>query len=180
MLPAVLAAALFLAPIGALPERRTDEAPASFHFTSVRPEHLRECPTPGTVCFLQAPGSTLRASVLEGAGGKTPIFFRALPGVKPGHDVPWDLLLVINLKTRTVPGPLLVAVFDADDKAAIANHEVTQLWTLEVSAFKFLAAFVHLDPSEGGFNPTHTYLFRVVQLLGKREVVLAEGKVRFD
>lgn len=182
----ILVALAAAADIGALPPRRAadldEPKPPALKFTSVTHAHQQVCPWPGRVCFLQAPGTTLRASTLTGPGGsyQVPIFFRAPPGARATADVPWDLLVVADLKERNRPGDVLIAVYDADDPAAIRSHEVTQLWTVSLPPFKMLAAYVHIEPSETAIRPTHTYLFRIVQLLGKREVLLAEGKVRLE
>ena len=149
---------------GALPPRPTVEAPSAIRFTSVTHEHELVCHEPGRLCFLPAPGATLRASVLWGtSAGKIPIFFRA-PTARNG---PWDLLLVANLKQRNLKGTVMIVVYDQEDRAAQANHEVTAMW-------------LHVDPDESSISHGHAYLFQVVQLVKNREVVLAQGNVRFE
>ncbi len=162
---------------GALPPRPTVEAPSAIRFTSVTHEHELVCHEPGRLCFLPAPGATLRASVLWGtSAGKIPIFFRA-PTARNG---PWDLLLVANLKQRNLKGTVMIVVYDQEDRAAQANHEVTAMWQAEMDPFRMFALWLHVDPDESSISHGHAYLFQVVQLVKNREVVLAQGNVRFE
>ena len=167
---------------GALPERAsTSDEPVPLKFISVTPRHQRECTQPGLVCFYAPLGATLRASVLYGTSfGKIPIFFRKPPFGQKLSAVPWELEVVANLKQKNLPGTVLILVYDQEDPQAIANHEVTAMWEAKLDAFRTIAMRVRIDPEGMGFNPTHIYLFRVVQILAKREVVLAQGNVRLE
>lgn len=179
---AVVVVALAAVP-GALPERAPIDEPEPPRFTSVTPLHLEKCPQPGTVCFFAPPDvATVRASVLVGAkhARVVPIFFRVAPGQEKDPAQPWDVELVARLERRSQPGTIVVVAFDRDDPDALRDREVTWMWQAQLGAFKTFALRLHLDPGESNFRPGHVYLFRVLQLIGNQEVILAQGNVRFE
>lgn len=92
-------------------------------------------------------------------------------------DVPWTLDVHATLRRPALAGNALFLVYDAEDRAAIAAHEVTGMWQAAVPAGDKLSARLSLSP-EDGFHAGHTYLIRVAQIIRGRETVLAEGEVR--
>lgn len=93
----------------------------------------------------------------------------------PGEG--WETELHAHFARRSVRGTILFVVYDAADKQAIAHHEVTTLWTVDSDPTHELSLRAPLD-RDMGFRKNHTYRVRVVQLLRRREVVLAEGDIR--
>jgi hypothetical protein len=89
---------------------------------------------------------------------------------------PWSVDVVAHLKRPAFAGNTLFLFFDADDPQAMSAHQYTALFQARVAAGRSLAARFTLDPSDG-FRPGHTYRVRIVQLIGGREVLLAEGDV---
>src|SRR5262249_9511190 len=134
----------------------------------------------GAVCFFSGAAATVRSV----QGTDVTLSRGAEVAAKAGaaqakRTQPWDVLLVANLKKPTLPGTVLFVVYDKNDPEAIKRHEVTEIWYVTMAAARAVAARVQLDPDEG-FNAGHTYLLRVVQLVSKREVVLAEGSVKLE
>ena len=91
----------------------------------------------------------------------------------------WQAELVVHFTRRSVRGNILVLVYDAADKQAIARREVTRLWNIEADPLHNLQMVMPFD-RDAGFHKNHTYKVKVVQLLRKHEVVLAEGSVHLE
>ena len=96
---------------------------------------------------------------------------------QPGEG--WEAELTAHFARRSVRGTILFVVYDAADKHAIAKHEVTTLWMVDSDPTHQLSLRVPFDP-DSGFRKNHTYRVRVVQLLRRHEVLLAEGDVRLS
>jgi hypothetical protein len=160
-----------------------DDAPITIHEAAkATPCNVKAgmCVTAGarTVAVASAP--------LVAAGGKTapvvPRFSRAAAvasegaAATPDENAPWSLELAANLKRAAWNGNALFIFFDLEDPDAIENHTYTALYQTPVKAGPKLAAQLSLLPTEG-FRAGHSYRIRIVQLIGGKEVVLAEGDV---
>jgi hypothetical protein len=75
-----------------------------------------------------------------------------------------------------VPGNTLFLFFDLEDAEALQNRQFTALFQAPLKGGSKVSARVNLSPEEG-FRAGHSYRIRIVQLLGNREIVLAEGDV---
>jgi hypothetical protein len=141
------------------------------------------CLTPGarTVAVASEP---LVAATGKGkpAAPVVPRFSRAAPvasgsaAATADESAPWSLELTANLKRTSLKGNALFIFFDLEDPNAIEEHTYTALYQLPIKAGSKLAAQMALTPSEG-FRAGHTYRLRILQLVGGKEVVLAEGDV---
>jgi hypothetical protein len=92
------------------------------------------------------------------------------------QNAPWSLELSANLKRAAWNGNALFIFFDLEDPEAIESHTYTALYQTPIKAGSKLAAHLSLQPSEG-FRAGHNYRIRIVQLIGGKEVMLAEGDV---
>jgi hypothetical protein len=91
-------------------------------------------------------------------------------------DGNWTVDLCSTLKRAAVAGNTIFMFFDLDDPESLPNRQFTALYQANLKAQKTLAARLTLQPSEG-FRAGHTYRLRIVQLLGGKELPLAEGDV---
>jgi hypothetical protein len=91
-------------------------------------------------------------------------------------NAPWSLELSANLKRAAWNGNALFIFFDLEDPEAIESHTYTALYQTPIKSGTKLAAHLSLQPSEG-FRAGHNYRVRIVQLIGGKEVMLAEGDV---
>ncbi len=66
--------------------------------------------------------------------------------------------------------------YDADDPEALSARKFTALYQTAVKSSRSLSARLSLTGEEG-FRAGRTYRVRVVQLVGGKEVLLAEGDV---
>ena len=142
------------------------------------------CLTPGprTVAVASA---ALVAATTPGKSAAAPVvprFSRAAAlasgsaGATQDESAPWSLELMANLKRPAWNGNALFIFFDLEDADAIENHQYTALYQTPIKSGPKLAAHVALSPAEG-FRAGHTYRVRIVQLVGGKEIVLAEGDV---
>jgi hypothetical protein len=92
------------------------------------------------------------------------------------NSQPWTLEIGGTLKRAAVPGNTLFLFFDLEDAEALQNRQFTALFQAPLKGGSKLSARVNLSPEEG-FRAGHSYRIRIVQLLGNREIVLAEGDV---
>ena len=162
------------------PEAAPEATAAAPRLLTPTAEHQTACPRAGRICVFAGSPSTTR-----GSGEKAATLTRvarvakagSAGGASPGQ--PWDLELVAPLRAKTTPGTVLVLAFDKADPQALAHREATGLWELPVGATKLLGVQLRID-ADAGFRAAHGYVLRIVQLLGKREVVLAEGEVTLE
>lgn len=159
---------------------------------AVAPELAAQAGGPGEIGFFAAGADTVRTPPAPPSeGAKTdepaPVVLKrgtalAAAAVRRGlsdRSVGWDVEMVGRLKRPTVRGAVLVTVYDASDKEALARREVTSLWSFILPKTAVASVRVRLD-EDGGYRAGREYLVRFVQLLGRRESVLAEGRVRLE
>jgi hypothetical protein len=155
---------------------------------SVQPEiflipdgHKQDCPRTGTVCLFGNGGGTIAGIdvnptvgiVTTLARGTQVAGMNATAGV-PEADV-WHVEMLARLRARaTAQEPVIVAVMDYADPDGMARKEATAVWQIDGASAKDIGMRFVLS-AEDGFLPRHTYLVRMVQGVGKREKVLAEG-----
>jgi len=145
----------------------------------------RECPERGSICVTRGGSATIvgvevsddRPDVTVLARG-TQVAAKGGLGAA-GTEQPWQVQMVARFKARSEHGPIVVAVFDRDDPESIARKEAKALWTVDMNPGRDLGMRFLLTP-EDGFEPSHTYLLRVVQTQGVRDRVLAEGTVHLE
>jgi hypothetical protein len=159
-----------------------DETPQVF---LVSREQKRECPQRGAVCVATGGSATIvgvefsenQPAVTVLARG-TQVAAKGSLGAA-GNNQPWQVEMVARFKERSSNGPIIVAVFDREDPESIAQYEAKVLWNVSMSPGRDLGMRFLLSPDDG-FEPSHTYLVRVVQTQGVRDRVLAEGNVHLE
>jgi hypothetical protein len=159
-----------------------DETPRVFLVSRAQ---KRECPQLGSVCVSSGGSSTVggvevsqnRPDVTVLARG-IQLAGKASAGVA-GADQPWQVEMVARFTGRSDRGPIIVAVFDREDQEGIEHREAKALWNVNMNPGRDLGMRFLLTPEEG-FEPSHTYLVRVVQVQGVRDRVLAEGTVHLE
>jgi hypothetical protein len=160
----------------------TNETPQVF---LVSRSQRRDCPQLGSVCVAPGGSATIvgvelsedRPDLTVLARG-TQVAAKGGLGVA-GTDQPWQVEMVARFRWRSDRGPIIVAVFDRDDPESIAHKEAKVLWNVSMEPGRDLGMRFLLSP-EDGFEPSHTYLLRVVQVQGVRDRVLAEGTVHLE
>lgn len=141
----------------------------------------RSCARAGAICWWSAGRATIAVSqaVASAPDGKKPLalvvpcFARAASADELGG---WSLEIAATLKRPVLAGNVVFLFFDADDKEALAARQFTALFQANAKAGKSLAARLALHPDDG-FHAGRTYRLRIVQLVGGRELLLAEGDV---
>jgi hypothetical protein len=159
-----------------------DETPQVFLISR---DQKRDCPQLGSVCVV--PGGSATILGVEISEDRPPVTVLARGtqvAAKAGlaaavADQPWQVEMVARFKERSDSGPIIVAVFDRDDQESIAHKEAKVLWNVSMNPGRDLGMRFLLSP-EDGFEPSHTYLLRVVQVQGVRDRVLAEGIVHLE
>jgi hypothetical protein len=92
----------------------------------------------------------------------------------------WKGTIVGFFKRWPYGGPITVWLYDKADKDAIKNKTVSHLETANPPKPKEI--FVHdieLDPNDG-LNKGRTYLIRIGQIVGRRELIYAQGEVTLE
>jgi len=74
---------------------------------------------------------------------------------------------------------MVVAVLDGERPEVVASHQALVAWDVTMQPGKNLGIRFLLSP-EQGFQPSHTYLLRVVQGQGNSEKILAEGEFHLE
>ena len=159
-----------------------DNAPQVF---LVSREQKSDCPQRGSVCV--SPGGSATIVGVEVSDDRPPVTvlargtqMAAKAGLcAVGYDQPWQVEMVARFRARSESGPVIVAVFDHADRESIASNEPKALWNVSMNPGRDLG-MRFLLACEEGFEPSHTYLIRVVQAQGRRDRVLAEGEVHLE
>lgn len=120
------------------------------------------CKVKGKVC-LHASGSTES----EGTDA-APVFKRS------GGKGDWIVDLFGNLKKPAIAGNAQFIFSDAQDSKVSKSREVTSMLQAPLKAGSGVSARVRLSTEEG-FRAGRLYHAQIVQILGGKEVVLAEG-----
>jgi hypothetical protein len=159
-----------------------DETPQVFLLSR---EQKRECPQLGSVCVAPGGSATIvGVEVSENQPAVTVLARGTQVAAKgglgtAGIDQPWQVEMVARFRARSNSGPIIVVVFDRDDPETIAHKDAKVLWNVNMSPGRALGMRFLLSPDDG-FEPSHTYLVRVVQTQGVRDRVLAEGNVHLE
>jgi hypothetical protein len=159
-----------------------DDTPQVF---LVSPIQKSECSERGSVCLSPGGSATIVGVEISDDRPAVTVLARGAQVAAKGGlgtaaaDQPWQVEMVARFKARSGSGPIIVAVFDRDDPQSIAHKEAKVLWTVSQSPGRELGMRFLLSP-EDGFEVSHTYLVRVVQVQGVRDQVLAEGDVHLE
>lgn len=145
----------------------------------------RECSHPGSVCL--SPGGSGTSEGVELRDEAPPITVMArgsqVAAVGAIHKLlpnqPWHIEMVADFKGRSTDSPIIVAIIDGENPEAVANHDALVVWDVDMKPGKNLGMRFLLLP-EQGFQPSHSYLLRVVQGQGKSEKVLAQGEFHLE
>lgn len=146
---------------------------------SVSQARNKDCASVGKACLFGR-GDTLAGFDVDPSVGIVTTLahgtkLASLRDMRPG-DAPatWEAELIARLRSRTTAEPIIVAILDYADPEGMARKEATAVWQVTSSPIKDLGMrFVF--SSEDGFLSNHTYLLRVVQGVGAKEQILAEG-----
>jgi hypothetical protein len=98
---------------------------------------------------------------------------------KLAPNQPWQVEMVADFKGRSADAPIIVAVMDGESPEAMENHQALVVWDVSMKPGKNLGMRFLLSP-EQGFQPSHSYVLRVVQGQGKSEKILAEGEFHLE
>jgi len=134
----------------------------------------RSCESRSGVCLIAGARSTSAAEsqpVAAASPKKTPQMIQRFARAQPKGA--WSVEVDAVLKRAAVAGNALFILFDTEDPQAVENHEYTAMYQTSIRAGRTLAARLTFHPDEG-FRAGHNYKLRVVQLLGGKEVMLAE------
>jgi hypothetical protein len=151
----------------------------------VSAKQTRECSHPGSVCF--SPGGSGTSEGVELREEATPITVMArgsqLATVgalqKQLPNQPWQIEMVADFKNRSKDSPITVAILDGESAESEASHEALVVWDVTMQPGKTLGMRFVLSPEEG-FQPSHSYMLRVVQGEGKSEKILAQGEFHLE
>lgn len=121
------------------------------------------CKVKGKVCIRAAPS-------MESSGSE------AAPVIKRGGAAKgdWVIDLYGSFKKPSLAGNAQFIFSDVEDSKASKAREVTAMYQLPIKAGGSVSARVHLSTEEG-FRAGRTYRSHLVQLIGGKEVILAEG-----
>lgn len=146
---------------------------------SVSKTRSKDCARVGKACFFGR-GDTLAGFNVDPTVGIVTTLahgtkLASLYDMRPtGEPAFWQAELVARLKSRTTAEPIIVAILDYADPEGMARKEATAVWQVTSSPVQDLGMrFVF--SSDNGFQSNHTYLLRVVQGVGAKERILAEG-----
>ena len=144
-----------------------------------------DCSKRGSVCLSPGGSSTVLGFELAEEGPGVSVLARGAQMAAKGGlasvavDQPWQVEMVARFKARSERGPIVVGIFDSEDPASIESKEPMALWNVKIGPSRDLGMRFSLSPAEG-FEPSHTYLLRVVEAPGERDRVLAEGTVHLE
>jgi hypothetical protein len=151
----------------------------------VSAKQRRECPHPGSVCLSPGGSSTSEGVELREAAIPITVMARGAQVAAVGtlHESlpnqPWQIQMVADFKTRSADSPILVAIVDGESPEAVADHQALVVWDVNMQPGNSLGMRFLLPP-ELGFQPSHSYLLRVVQGQGRSEKILAEGEFHLE
>jgi hypothetical protein len=151
----------------------------------VSAKQRRACSHPGSVCFSPGGSGTSEGVELREAASPITVMARgyqiaavsALQQILPNQ--PWQIEMVADFKGHSTDSPIIVAIMDGENPEAVANHQALVVWDVGMQPGKNLGMRFLLSP-EQGFEPSHSYLLRVVQGEGKPEKILAEGEFHLE
>ena len=155
----------------------SDNTPEVFSLSGAQ---KRNCPKAGTVCVAPGGSATMVGMEVTPSGPPLTVLARGAQVAGKGHvgtassDQPWQVEMVSRFRAASERQPVVVAIFDTADPESVARKEAKILWTVTMNPGRELGMRFLLTP-EDGFEPSHTYLARVVQTKSKSERVLAEG-----
>jgi hypothetical protein len=148
----------------------------------------KSCVKAGAICFAAGARDTIAvepqavaAAPSQKLAAPVPRYARAASlaareASAHASDGNWTVDFASTLKRPSWAGNAIFMLFDLDDKEALVNRQFTALYQATLKVSSTLAARLTFQPSEG-FRAGHTYRLRVVQLVGGKEVLLAEGDV---
>ena len=123
-----------------------------------------QCKVKGKVCLRAASGT-------ESEGSEAvPVFKRP----KGGENSDWIADFFANFKKPSLAGNAQFIFSDVQDSKAAKAREVTALYQATIKGGGSVSARVRFSKEEG-FRVGRLYHAQVVQLLGGKEVILAEG-----
>lgn len=122
-----------------------------------------QCKVKGRVCTKAGTGT-------EGEGSDAAPAYKRRAGARGD----WVVDLFGNFKKPAIGGNAQFIFADAEESKAAKKREVTALYQVTVKPGNGVSARVRLSGDEG-FRVGRTYHVLVVQILGGKEVVLAEG-----
>jgi hypothetical protein len=159
-----------------------DNTPTVFLVSSV---NRRNCSTAGTVCVVPGGSNTMIGIEMTPSGPPLTVLARGTQVAAkekldtPSLDQPWQVEMVARFKALSERIPIIVAIFDRADPDSLAQKEAKVVWTVDMNPGRELGMRFLITP-EDGFEPSHTYLVRVVQTNSNSERILAEGDFHLE
>ncbi len=145
------------------------------------PDYERQiCPRVGAVCLFGSGGGTVAGVDVDPTVGIVTTLARGTQVAAIGQAAAlpladaWNVDLIARFRMHTGMDPIVVAVMDYGDPDGMAKREATAVWTIDSPPVKDLGLRLVLS-ADDGFQSRHTYLVRVVEGVGAKEKVLAEG-----
>jgi hypothetical protein len=142
------------------------------------------CIKPGAPTTVAAASPAMASAGRHAAAADMPRFIRVVDPARAARSrgadsSPWTLQVDARLRSTALPGNTLFLLYDASNQHAVSTREVAALWQAPVTGGDRLSARLLLSP-EDGFHPAHNYRIRIVQIVGGKEVLLADGMVGLD
>jgi hypothetical protein len=136
------------------------------------------CGPRGALCVSSAAAATLDlpSEPVAASSHAAPPRRLGRASVDAASDAPWTVRIDAELARPALPGNAIVLVSDTDDLGA---GYVTAVRQAAVPGGSRFAARFNVSPVDGVL-PGRVYRVRVVQLVNRHEVVLAEGYVRLE
>jgi hypothetical protein len=151
----------------------------------VSAKQRRECSRSGLVCLSPGGSATSEGIELREAAAPITVLARgaqvaAVGGMhQPDPNQPWQVGMVANFKGRSASGPMIVAILDGESRQALEEHQALVVWDVNMKPGATLGMRFLLT-TEQGFQPSHSYVLRVVQRQDKTEKILAEGEFHLE
>lgn len=154
-----------------------DSTPTVFLLSSAQKGNCRKA---GTVCVAPGGSATMGGMAMTPSALPLTVLARGTQVAGEGYlakassDQPWQVEMVSRFWKLSKRLPVIVAIFDTADPESLARKEAKMLWDVNMNPGRELGMRFLLTPQDG-FEPSHTYLLRVVQAKRKWERILAEG-----
>lgn len=96
--------------------------------------------------------------------------------LKRGKAKTWQTAAVAFFRKESVQGPVTIWIYDKADKDAIRSKEPTHEFSVDSQPKKVFIHDLDFDPDQG-YNPNHTYIVHIGQIISKKERIYATGEI---
>jgi hypothetical protein len=133
------------------------------------------------VCFAAVAGATV-AAASQAVASAPPATTAPAPASRFARVAArgdWVVEFAAALKKPALAGNALFIFYDEEDPEAVVEKQYTALYQTHVKAGRAVAARATLAPDDG-FRAGHTYRLQIAQLVGGKELLLAEGELSLE